>query len=391
MPTETTGRAALLTAKDAAPVEREAQGDAGAVEARRAAGGGASRRGSGASRASQEVEREADRSAPSRPRCRAKRLSAAVRAALRAPGSSRRRARAATASSAFATENRRVACGLHGATDVPDRRSENDGEARLERLEDVVSAALAERPTEEGDVAEAVGRGELTDRVEEEDVRRTGRRRASTAGRRGGRPPRRGGAASSQVSGRRGARRRNGAVRRQGEAPREGEDEVELLLGDRAGARGRAAPRRGRGPRRAKAGSGGSGRSNFMSPADVDPLLGHSDRREAVSVLLRPRRHGGEGRERSAKEAPGGAEAPRRALGEAGAGDEDGEAAAPGGPQEDGPELRLDEDEEARRGGVEEAPHGKGEVEGKGLEAGRRGEVPEPSAREGRRRPGSTR
>jgi hypothetical protein len=75
---------------------------------------------------------------------------------------------------------------------------------------------------------------------------------------------------------------------------------------------------------------------------------------------------------------PGGAETPRRALGEPGAGDEDGEAAAPGGPEEDGPQLGLYEDEKARCGGVEETPHRQGEVQGKGLEAGRRGKLPEP-------------
>ena len=161
----------------------------------------------------------------------------------------------------------------------------------------------------------------------------------------------------------------------------EGEDEVELFLGDRSGDQDRPA----RGERADLSRERRLGRQRAVElhvPGDVDPALGDADRREAGGVLGRPGRHRGEGLERAAEEAPRGAKAPRRTLGEASAGDEDRQGASPGGPQEDRPELGLDEDEKPRRGRIEEAPHREGQVEGERLEPRGRGEVPEPPPEE---------
>ena len=390
-PTDTTGRAACLTREDAAPVEREAERRHRRRRRARAEGGGSSRRVSVGAPAVEEIEREPGRPlrGPSVPReegvCRLRGPQRARPRVGEEAGERRRRL------PGVPDREGRLARRLHGAADVPDRGTENDGEPGQERLEDVVPAPRPERPAEKGDVAEPVGRGELADRVEEKDVGRAGPARPSTAGRRAG-PPRRPGVPPRPTSrGGAGARRRNGATPGAREARGEGEDEVELLLGDRPGDEDR--PARGEGadlaPRRpARAGAGGrtSCRRRRGSGSRGTPTEAKRAASSGVRAATAERAASG-----AAKEAPRGAKAPGRTLGEASARDEDGQAAPPGRAEENGPELRLHEDEEARRGRVEEAPDGKGQVEGEGLESGRRGKVPEPPPEKpdaGRRRGG---
>jgi hypothetical protein len=109
----------------------------------------------------------------------------------------------------------------------------------------------------------------------------------------------------------------------------------------------------------------------------VNPLLRDADGGEPPGVLLAAGRDGGEGAEAAAEERTGGAEPADRPLREAPARHEDWQAPAPRRPEEDGPELGLHQDEEARSGRIEEAADRDGEVEGKRLKPRRRGEVAE--------------
>ena len=283
----------------------------------------------------------------------------------------------------------RLACRLHRAADAGDRRTQDDGEPGQKRLEHVVPAPCPERPAEKGDVAEPVGRSELSDRIEEKDVGRAGPARRRTPC--DAEPCRTGpasrlvprlGAAGGEEEERGDSRAREGAGK--------GEDEIELFLGDRSGDQNRPA----RGQRADLCRERRLGRERAVElhvPGDVDPALGDAGHREARGVFGCPGRHRRQGFERAAEEAPRGANSPRRTFGEASAGDENRQGASTDRPEEDGPELGLDENEETRRGRIEEAPDREGQVEGEGLEPRGREEVPEPLSEEpdaGRRRGG---
>src|SRR5438552_2745955 len=72
---------------------------------------------------------------------------------------------------------------------------------------------------------------------------------------------------------------------------------------------------------------------------------------------------GGGGPERVREESPDQAVPPHRPRAQLRVHEDDRDAAPPRLAERGGPELRLDEDEDARAGGAEEPPDGEGEVE----------------------------
>ena len=287
------------------------------------------------------------RVAPALPTRRGRARRPAARARTSAPA--RRGASAAAADAASRRGEDGARGRVDGPPDVPDGRTDDDGRARPQRLEDVVAPLRRERAAEERGVGQAVRPGELADRVEEEDVGSAFRRA----------PVERAAARDAQpvaLGAPRGGVEIVGPARGEEEEERRPFREPAPDVENERRSRPRPtepATRIGRPPR-----ATGHGRERRLGRRRTVELHVPRDRDRATPGRRSPRsaprprpsaRDARDGRERTRRKSADGAPVrARRAVGEARVREEDRDGAAPRREQDGRPELGLDEDEDAR-------------------------------------------